>query len=849
VVTAAAPRRLAEAARLDTGDPLLILYGRGASDIFVGDDYQWRSMEVSLWHLLKAAGFERIVFTSAIDPLYFRDQASAVPAGRAPAPAVAPARAGGATMRFFSGPQGDRMQLSGRPRDARGAGGQPGRWMPDPFMTMSLDTYMKSDTKTAVVLVRVEQLLGFLEDGARREFAERLGEWTEAGTTGGNLCVLLFRHHTWDSVVETVRERGWTDALRAFLDAQAERSTAASVARIGDPDPAEVERLVQAVRLRHGLRIGDWRELDRMVAVMAAQPAVGAGVWLERLRRLAADGAALTWAELRGRRWIEVALPDKGASERLEELVGLETVKQYFRRTRWRAQAEAARRAQGRGGEAGSMHLVFTGNPGTGKTTVARLVGDLYREIGLLQRGHVHEVEVPDLVSGYVGQTAIQTNSAVERALGGVLFIDEAYRLSEQAAGFGQEAIDALLTRMENDRDRFVVIVAGYPDRMRDFLDANPGLRRRFPEGNVVEFPDYGPDELLEILLGIFRDRGLDCPADLAEQLGQVTAGLYDTRQETFGNAGEMRNLADEIDAHWAERTRVTITEPLDAADLPERYRVFLRGRTPPVDELLGELDALVGLAPLKNAIKGVVAAIQHQQRRRAARIVAPHMLFLGPPGTGKTTAARLMGRIFRALGLLHKGHVVEVTRAELVAQYVGQTAPLVRSRVQEAFGGLLFIDEAYSLARGSAEHDFGPEAIDMLNQCMENYLGRFSVIAAGYPEPMQHFLDRNPGLGSRFTETIPFTAYTTPELLEILDRMAAADNYELSPSARQRAAAVLEAERVADPVAFGNGRAARRLLGRMVRALATRALTLPDDADPSVLNRFEAEDVPDVTA
>jgi len=233
------------------------------------------------------------------------------------------------------------------------------------------------------------------------------------------------------------------------------------------------------------------------------------------------------------------------------------------------------RRQSGLLREAGSLHLVFTGRPGTGKTTVARLVGELYRDMGLLGRGHVHAPEASELVGMYVGHTAVQTNQAVDEALDGVLFIDEAYRLSEQPGGFGQEAIDTLVTRMDNDRDRLVVIVAGYPDKMEAFRRSNPGLPRRFPRGNIIAFPDYQPDELLSILLGMLRDRGLSWVPELEEVLRRVVAGMHAGRDETFGNAGEMRNLAQELETNWAQRVQAVITEPVTPDDLATGYRGY----------------------------------------------------------------------------------------------------------------------------------------------------------------------------------------------------------------------------------------------------------------------------------
>jgi len=575
--------RVDDALRLDTGDPLVVLFGSGVSDMFVGVDYQERALDESLWHVLRTAGFQRIVFRSANKPVYFLDRYSRDPAAVRAHSARRLVRDTRGSAAGSAGPEPCRDTATGGRGSpswqmaAMGAETESHRAAvrqrdPDWPGMQALDACMRMrDTPTAVVIVQAEHFLRSL--GAEQGPAGWFTEWPQASMD--NICVLVFSSTSWDGTVNFVRSLGRMNALVSFMEQQGSRPHGRGVGEIGKPDAAEIERIIHVARLRHGLRIGDWGELSRIVAALAAQPGVPAATWARRLWSLARSGTVLSEAELRSRQWVEVQPSGRPAWDRLTELIGLAEVKEHVDRLRWRAEAESRRRREGLLRDSASLHLVFTGRPGTGKTTVARLIGELYREMGLLRRGHLHAPEAADLVGMYVGHTATQTNRAVDAALDGVLFIDEAYRLSEQPGGFGQEAIDTLVTRMENERDRLVVVVAGYPSKMDAFLRSNPGLPRRFPRGNIISFPDYDPPALLAILFGMLRDRGLHWVPALEPVLEGVVTSIHAVRDETFGNAGEMRNLAQEMETNWARRVRAVISEPVTPDDLPEAYRRY----------------------------------------------------------------------------------------------------------------------------------------------------------------------------------------------------------------------------------------------------------------------------------
>ena len=635
--------------------------------------------------------------------------------------------------------------------------------------------------------------------------------------------------------------------LRQFITRQRlEGRRLFHLVQLGGPGPREVARLVNS--LRPPLQV-DEAHLRRLVQDLAAED-ISAAQWLRRLRSL----KRLDRASLRAHGWLSSSTSgDLPARQRLGELVGLQPVKEKLRELAAFAWLHYSRKSVAEQADPPSLHMIFTGNPGTGKTTAARLMGEMLHEAGLLRRGHLVEARAADLVAEHVGGTALKTNALVQQALDGVLFIDEAYALAEEErGGYGKEAIETLLARMENERGRLVVIAAGYPARMHKFLDSNPGLRRRFPKDHILHFPDFSQAELERILKSALQKRHIKYPEPVFARLRQVVAGLYNARDEQFGNAGEMRSLADGLARRRADRivrNRLDTRAELAEEDLPPEYAAYLPPPPPDIDSLFAELDQLVGLRAVKHALRRMVRILQLEQKRQAAAeagspvvLQMPHMIFTGNPGTGKTTVARLVGKFCQSLGLLRKGHCIEVSRADLVAGYLGQTALKTTERIRAALDGVLFIDEAYALVRGT-EQDYGQEVIDTLVKAMEDHRGRLVVICAGYPQEMDAFIESNPGLRSRFSRSIEFPDYSLDELWTIFRRLAGREGYRCAEGVRPVFQACLSARRISEGRNFGNARLAGEVLMEMKGALAERVTHA--EGDEVDLNTFLPEDVP----
>lgn len=492
--------------------------------------------------------------------------------------------------------------------------------------------------------------------------------------------------------------------------------------------------------------------------------------------------------------------------KKLEELVGLEDVKKNIKKIK-------AYAVSNKDSSELNLHMCFMGNPGTGKTEVARIIAGILYENGILPVNKVIETDRSGLVAGYVGQTAIKTSCVIDEAMGGVLFIDEAYSLVQGDTGndYGDEAVSTLIKAMEDHRGDFCVIFAGYKNEMQKMIATNPGFQSRIQFN--VDFPDYDRSELGQIADIMLKNKGYIISSAAKSKILDITD--YMRKEPNFANARAMRNIIEQVIMCQNVRCAGTDDKTLELVDVntyikDNNINITTEGEGA-LNKILtadDELENLVGLRTVKRMVKKIKA---YAKRNKNDSDINLHMCFCGNPGTGKTEVARILSRILYESGVLTEAKTVETDSHGLISKYVGETATKTLKKVDEAMGGMLFIDEAYSLAGDNN----GDEVISTLIKAMEDHRGDFCVILAGYKNEMQELLSTNPGFKSRIQFTLDFPDYTREELAEIARIFIKKKHYEIEDDALQLLLDVTEYYRARPN--FANARTVRNITEQVI--------------------------------
>lgn len=506
----------------------------------------------------------------------------------------------------------------------------------------------------------------------------------------------------------------------------------------------------------------------------------------------------------------------------LDSLIGLSSVKQSIHRVIDRAKMEKELERRGISHQNYSMHMVFSGSPGTGKTVVAKLFGQIMKDSGILKEGRVISISASSIKS------MTNFSNIIESAYGSVLFIDEAYTLYP-------DAVAELIAQMENHRDELIVILAGYSRHMQALLGSNPGFKSRI--GEEIYFPDYSEEELLEIFKYMVIHRGmtiddeaLSCARDIFARIGK--AGDQ-------GNARYVRQIFEKVESNQRirlfnsfddvsaipdeELIKIDVSDFNDVAPLAHDAKDSAYYPKSASEQL----KELIGLSDVKKVISKRIDFMRAQKiqrdRGKSTSFVPAHMAFLGNPGTGKTEVANLLARILVEKNLLSVGKVIQVPAVSLIS-----LPSAIPSLFDNARGSIIFIDEAYTLLSS-------PAAISSMVESMDRYKNEVVVIMAGYSEEMNELFYSNPGLVSRIRSQIYFPDYSDDELVQIFELMCLQREYQYDsemPKLVKEFISIQDKDRY-----FGNARFVRNLVEEMMLNEGARTVRLFDSEGEDVIS------------
>ena len=499
-----------------------------------------------------------------------------------------------------------------------------------------------------------------------------------------------------------------------------------------------------------------------------------------------------------------------------------------------------------------SAKCIFLGNPGTGKTSVARLLGKFFKSIGILEHGHVIEVDRAELVGEYIGETAQKTEKVINQALGGILFIDEAYSLKKENSGqdFGQEAIDIILKRMEDYKNKFFVIAAGYPLPMQNFLESNPGLKSRFT--HFFTFDDYTAEELT-LIYKIFsaKDKYVvhkDTEAFLTERLESICINA----DATFGNARFVRNLFNETKVQLSKRYQLLEENEKDFTALntlhkEDVYTAFAnldnrsnntKSNEKKVDKYINEVNNLVGLDDVKIVFNKILASIKVDKHKKERSISLIHKnlnsLFISEPGSGTTTVARLYAKSLKESERLTKGLLFEIDSSTFYGLSKIDAYLMMDELFKNLLGNVILVNDISAALQCS--NDFSDSLLQYFLKKL--YLINDDVVAllSGTKEEIENLINDFPVLENQFPNVFNFESYSTRQLLEISLSICQKKNYQLDEGAWQQMLELIDNLRKEKRKNFYNTRTIKEILNKAISIQEDRIISAPDINDDDLM-------------
>jgi replication-associated recombination protein RarA len=800
------------------------------NDRFCNDMLQLSKVDYELHQYLRhSQGFDAVFFLDSVNMLFCYDQQSYdILRGNEPRQMQMPHPAGGTADIVEDTPLGHRRRRRTQPAPGHSQANTQedgslhmGRRMISWCWEQVTALLRNSSHRCALVLSNVDSLIGSM---GVQEMAI-LEELQSYHSANHSIVIYMFRDTTIATLIESVnRSLGgasnqWARFVENVLLRRIENADAAAnrVISLRTPNRKEILNLLNNLRLcaDKPLQVSpkEIKELSGILAASCARQCWGINQLMTRLKRCIYEYpdkrlSIENWREYTGERNY------RSPMERLEALIGIKTIQDEIKE--WCLYQ--VKRTGGRNFEPESysrfhplprsikrhdcsMNVRLKGNSGTGKTTIARLLGMLYYEIGLLPQGQFIESTAADLISQNVGGTARLVRERVQEAMGGVLFIKDVRSLLTNQHGI--EAINQLIVELSTYEGQFAVILAGNPSDIDQIIRGYDGLARSIPTEYIL--PDHTAETMKQIFLQMVKDDEAEIRIDeqLQERLDDFFEAWVGGRTRGWGNASEAANLLEAMKKRCSTRMAME-GEQEDSlvfriSDIPENLQYCLAARSKNLEEALDEIDRMIGLANVKKFLKDLARNILWGAEEHAPG----NYIFSGPPGTGKTTVARRMGEILGHLNVLRRktNNVVECRAADLLNGKIR-----LEDAVLDARGGILFIDEAHQLEQNERGHAIIRELVPLIED--PEIHADTCFICAGYTVEMKRFLEVDAGMSRRFpvNHRIRFDDYEASELVQILETMAEARGERVEQAYLSRSKAAIEKYLEHKPINFGNG-------------------------------------------